>query len=309
MARVHDVLKEDTWFMPMYIPKEKRPTFESFKKMVGSDGILIHRGRVSNSPNDELGAEYRFPDVVVPCQVCGNPYHTEKCIVIVDENQKVSGYFAVCKACDTDRYNRTRPIPLTREQTVAALLEGTEIPRYMLGSRFSNFDSRNISNGETIVNKIKAFSKIGTHNDLILVFLGSTGTGKTHLAVSGMYQYLFEDTHKLTGYVKASSLLQEIKESIGLKKGIESVMKKYISIDFLFIDEISKSLVSKFSTDTFQDIVQARIEYGVKTILAGNIDAPLLPELLGEAVLSRIKGVGGILTFNGPDYRAANGIL
>lgn len=309
MARVHDVLKEDTWFIPMYIDKGKRPSFESFQKKVGSGGILISKILVTSDPNRELGAMYVFPNIVAPCQVCGNPAHFKKVIVFVDEDARISEYHAICSACNTDKYNKTRPIPLTREQTVAALLEGTDIPRYMLGSRFDNFDVRNINDGANVVNKIKSFSKIGTINDLILVLLGSTGTGKTHLAVSGMYQYLFEDTHKLTSYVKASSLLQEIKDAIGLKKRIESVMKKYISIDFLFIDEISKSLVSKFSTDTFQEIVQSRIEYGVKTILAGNIDASLLPELLGEAVLSRIKGVGGILKFNGQDYRATNGIL
>lgn len=308
MNRPHDVLKPETWFMLPYIPASRRPTFESFKQQTRADGRLIANRRISDDPNDELGAMYFFDDVTVQCQVCGNPYHTQRAVVYVDENDRVSGYFAMCPACRCDEASRTRQSPLSREQIVSFLIEGATVPRHMLGKRFENFDSKCIKAGSEIVSHVKEFADI--HADrLVAVMAGGTGTGKTHLSVSALYRYLFQDTHKSVSYVRASDMFQEIKDSIGQRKGFETIFKKYVVYDFLIIDEISKSLFSKFTAETFQNIVQARIEYGVKTVLAGNVGTEVLAELLGSAVTSRIKAVGTVLTFDGTDYRETHRVL
>ena len=310
MSRRPNVLDESTWFIPKYIEdKNKRPSLASMEEQFGQSAIFMQTWNLpTDSGEIEIVSQYRFSNVMAPCQICGK-LEPQNPFVIVDSDNKVSGYFAICYSCKADINEQSKPKPMSREEFAANMLNASDVPPKMRSSRFQNFDYKLVKNGLQILNRTKEFSRTGNTDELALVLIGKTGTGKTHLAVSSMYNYLYEDRRKTCMYYKIGTMMDEIKDAIGSKGGASAVLKKLINVELLVIDEISRDSFTRYSTDKLQNLIQARIEFGVKTVICGNIDQGNLVELFGEAVISRIKGAGSVLVLDGEDYRATHKVL
>ena len=304
MARRIDYLDESTWFMPTYIADEsKRSTLESFCRQTGQDGApfigpwQFADGSVSDT--------YIFTGVAVPCQICGQAF-VGHVVVGVDVNGRICHYVGMCFDCESSLNLAMQGHGhMSNQERAERAVNWSDVPSYMKGCRFSNFKCEAVSNGTLIVNQLKGFTGASDQRRAVLM-IGRTGTGKTHLAVARMYNYALENRGRSAMYTTEDWMMKEIKDSIGRKNGELEAIRRYISHPFLVIDEIGRTEATPYVMSTIQNIIQSRIEYGVKTLLCGNMDIGDVGTHIDEQNISRIKGSGNVLVVDGDDYREKN---
>jgi DNA replication protein DnaC len=137
------------------------------------------------------------------------------------------------------------------------------------------------------------------------IFVGSTGTGKTHLAI-GLLQHVLEKGG--TGlYVTVMTMLGRIKDTFN-KSAVETeakVIEAYRSVDLLVIDEVGKSVDSNYEHSQFFRILDLRYQDMKPTIVVSNLKPSDLRAFLGEAVADRMTEAGGrVLMFDWASQRS-----
>lgn len=139
--------------------------------------------------------------------------------------------------------------------------------------------------------KIKAWD--GKKN---LSIIGGTGSGKTayacHLGLKTIYN---GDTVRFS---EQSEIIAKIKNAWG--KGSEQIVQDYIDCDLLIVDEIGRGGYD----DYLFRIFNGRYNLSKPTIIIGNVTFKEIPNVLGEAIASRLRGLGVVgLNFGSLDHR------
>jgi DNA replication protein DnaC len=136
------------------------------------------------------------------------------------------------------------------------------------------------------------------------VFFGSTGTGKTHLAV-GLAKHILEKGGTAR-YSPVGDMIGRIKESYakGSEETEAAAVSHFTNCDLLVLDEVGRQLGSEYETMLFFRIVDCRYRELRPTVLVSNLNEAALRSFLGEAVVERIReGGGGFLAFTWDSYR------
>lgn len=190
----------------------------------------------------------------------------------------------------------------SKERQIELFKNKSGIPLRFKNCSFENFKQ---TKEKTFVTEYaKNFSenqKLGVS----LVFCGTTGTGKTHLA-SALTFYLINNYQTEVLYAKAFDVLREVKDTYSKKAAttFSDVQKKYAQVELLIIDEVGV----QFGTDTERqilfEIINERYENLRPTILITNLNLANLKEFAGDRVIDRMKENGGrILIFSGESFR------
>ena len=99
-----------------------------------------------------------------------------------------------------------------------------------------------------------------------VVFMGTPGVGKTHLAISIGIEAA---TQRLSTYfINFSTLMAKIKKAIAEKRE-ETIIKHYLKYSLLIIDEIGYLPIDKETSYVFFQLIAARYEKR-STILTTN---------------------------------------
>lgn len=302
MAKRIDYLDESTWFMPRYVEESKRGTLESFRRQMGQNGVHV------DGPYRQQEGEsnvYRFAGVAAACQICGQVF-VGNVTVGVDEKGRIFHYTGMCDGCESAmNLARQGHREMTRQEIAENIVRWSDVPPYMRGCRFSNFKCDAVPNGTLIVNQLKGFAGASDQRRAILM-IGRTGVGKTHLAVASIYNHALETRNRSVRYTTEDSMMKEIKDAIGRKTGELEAIRRYISYPFLVIDEIGRTEATPYVMSTIQNIIQSRIEYGVKTLMCGNMNIGDVESHIDRQNISRIKGSGNVIVVDGDDYREKN---
>ena len=111
-----------------------------------------------------------------------------------------------------------------------------------------------------------------------LLFMGSVGTGKTHLAVAALKELIAtKGTHGL--YVNAVQLVQELQMSFdGGGASREEILGPVTETEILVFDEIGAGRLTDWVRDLLYYVINARYMTRRVTIFTTNyLDAPRLP--------------------------------
>lgn len=140
-----------------------------------------------------------------------------------------------------------------------------------------------------------------------LVLSGSCGTGKNHLAVSiakniirtHLARVEITDVMRLTRAVKSTWRHDaDISE--------ESVLEHYSSLDLLIIDEVGVQFGSSAEMAILHEVISARYESILPTILISNLPFEQLKEFISPRVADRVtEGERNHLAFNWPSFRGS----
>lgn len=137
-----------------------------------------------------------------------------------------------------------------------------------------------------------------------MLLCGTTGTGKTHLAIAVVRRVIAQDSSAMYG--RTAQMLQEVKSTYNKSSEVTQgeVIKKYTAPDLLVLDEIGV----QFGTDTEKqilfEILNSRYEQVKSTILVSNLAVKGVEEFIGARLVDRMKEGGGeIVVFNWESQR------
>ncbi|MCR3761955.1 IS21-like element helper ATPase IstB, partial [Clostridium felsineum] len=137
-----------------------------------------------------------------------------------------------------------------------------------------------------------------------IVFLGSSGVGKTHLATS--IGIAAAKRRYSTYFIKCNDLLQQLKRA-NLENRLESRLKHFSKYKLLIIDELGYLPINKEDSKLFFQLIDMRYEKK-STILTTNInfnswDDIFYDAVIASAILDRVLHHAHVVTINGKSYR------
>ena len=157
-----------------------------------------------------------------------------------------------------------------------------------------------------------------------LVFIGTVGVGKTHLAVSILNELLTTATHLRCRFVDYRELLSEIRYSFNPDSPVteETLLDPVFTADVLVVDELGAERATDWVLDTVSRILNTRYNRCRATILTTNypdqvptdVDVSRLSrraprsETLGDRITepmrSRLHEMCQIIEIEGEDFRS-----
>lgn len=137
-----------------------------------------------------------------------------------------------------------------------------------------------------------------------IVFLGSSGVGKTHLATS--IGIVAASKRYSTYFIKCHDLLQQLKRA-KMENRLESKLKYINRYKLLVIDELGYLPIDKEDSNLFFQLIDMRYEKK-STILTTNInfndwDSIFNDAIVANAILDRVLHHSKVITINGRSYR------
>lgn len=137
-----------------------------------------------------------------------------------------------------------------------------------------------------------------------IVFLGSSGVGKTHLAVS--IGISAAKKRVSTYFIKCHELIQQLKKA-KLENRLNDRLKHFCKYKLLIIDELGYLPIEKEDSKLFFQLIDMRYEKK-STILTTNInfnnwDDVFFDPVIANAILDRILHHAHVINIAGKSYR------
>ena len=137
-----------------------------------------------------------------------------------------------------------------------------------------------------------------------IVFLGSSGVGKTHLATA--IGVVAAKKRYSTYFIKCHDLLQQLKRA-KMENRLEYKLKYINRYKILIIDELGYLPIDKEDSNLFFQLIDMRYEKK-STILKTNInfsdwDSVFYDAVVANAILDRVLHHSHVITINGHSYR------
>lgn len=137
-----------------------------------------------------------------------------------------------------------------------------------------------------------------------IVFLGSSGVGKTHLATS--IGISVAKKRMQTYFIKCHDLIQQLKKA-NLENRLADRIKHFTKYRLLIIDEMGYLPISKEDSKLFFQLIDKRYETK-STIITTNINFSKWSEVfqdpvIANAIVDRLLHHAHVVTINGDSYR------
>lgn len=142
-----------------------------------------------------------------------------------------------------------------------------------------------------------------------LVLTGSCGTGKNHLAVSITKKIIHDHLARveITDVMRITRAVKSTWRS-NSERTEDDVLDYYAGLDLLIIDEVGVQLGTPSEMTILQEVINARYESVLPTILISNLTFEQLQESIGERIVDRVTDGGrNRLAFNWESYRKQTG--
>lgn len=145
-----------------------------------------------------------------------------------------------------------------------------------------------------------------------LLFIGSYGTGKTHLAAAICHELIKNNYQPVFGTMV--TLLGDIRATFNQEQAVETeerLLRKYTKCDLLVIDDLGKEKPTEWAMEKLYSIINTRYEECLPVIITTNYSLEKLTERLAgrhnietaEAIVSRIHEMCKGVLMNWDDYR------
>lgn len=152
------------------------------------------------------------------------------------------------------------------------------------------------------INYVKNFESLQAEGKGIYLFSDIKGSGKTRLAISILNALIKK--YKVEGfYITSKDLFDELRASFDIGN-TQTVLNKFLSVKVLILDDLGVEKVSEWTESTFTQILDARMNQKLVTIITSNLTQEALDSIYtGGRVASRVKKLTIPLQMPGEDIR------
>lgn len=217
----------------------------------------------------------------------------------------------ICKECSDTGFIGEKMCSCFREILVTENIKSSGIGRLIEKQSFENFDLERYRYDAEIYQRIKnnfedakKFAESFPRVPSTLLFIGKTGTGKTHLTTA-IAKTLIERGFEVL-YDSSQNIVSAF-ESDKFKSGYgpyEPKGDKYLECELLIVDDLGTEFVNQFTLSCLYNLINTRQNKGLATIISTNLSASELREKYEDRIYSRIMGCDSkILLFLGKDFR------
>jgi DNA replication protein DnaC len=137
-----------------------------------------------------------------------------------------------------------------------------------------------------------------------MIFCGTVGTGKTHLAVAIAHEVMKKGRQAV--FVKVMKAIDAVRETYakGYPRTKAQVIRDFVEPELLILDEAGMQRGTDDEKGILFEIIDGRYELSRPTILTSNLEMPALEELFGERSIDRLReGTGRMVPFEWESYR------
>jgi len=203
-----------------------------------------------------------------------------------------------------------RPCQCKKTARADVLLAQARIPKRFTHCAFDSFESLQPSITRALMNTRK-FVEEYPLVDVGLLFLGSCGVGKTHLAVSALRELINKGIGGM--FYDFRDLLKEIQDSYNPNTHTSElkILAPIFDAEVLVLDELGASKPTEWVQETITHIINKRYNEKKVTIFTSNyLDIPIgssydetLTDRVGVRLRSRLHEMCRHIPIEGDDYR------
>ena len=184
---------------------------------------------------------------------------------------------------------------------MGVLIEKQSFEKFVIDSTLPEEERARL---ERIVKTAKDYADNFSTGNKNLVFLGTTGTGKTHISTS-IAKRVIEQGYEVL-YDTAQNIFSAFEED-KFRSGYGPYTpkgEKYLECDLLIIDDLGTEFVTQFSTSCLYNLINTRINKGLPFIISSNLTNKQLLDTDDSRIVSRIIGTSSLVfVFPGKDKR------
>ena len=219
-----------------------------------------------------------------------------------------------CPACKDEGFlPSTRVCDCFKRLLYTENIKSSGIGRLIDEQSFENFDLSAYAYSPEVYNKMQnvlnnardfAVNYGKKYRGKNMLFIGKTGTGKTHISTS-VAKVLIEGGYYVL-YDSAQNIVTAF-ENDKFRAGYgayEPVSEKYLECDLLIIDDLGTEFLNQFTVSCIYNLLNTRSNRGLSTIISTNLAPAELASRYEDRIYSRIVGRDyKVLFFEGKDYR------
>lgn len=216
-----------------------------------------------------------------------------------------------CEKCSDTGFVGTKMCSCFKEMLITENIRSSGMGMLIEKQSFENFSLDRYKNSpdeyrrmELNFNVAKEFADNFGHGGKNLLFIGKTGTGKTHLSTAIAKKVIEKGFEVL--YDSAQNIVTAYEDD-RFKSGYgpyEPKGTKYIECDLLIIDDLGTEFVNQFTVSCLYNLLNTRQNKNLSTVISTNLTAEELARKYEDRIYSRLVGRDSkILLFVGSDMR------
>ena len=212
-----------------------------------------------------------------------------------------------CEKCSDTGYVGIKMCECMKRALTKQSYKTSGLGKYLEDQTFDNFDLSLYPFGEprelmtNNLEKAKDFASSFDGSSGSLLFMGTTGLGKTHLS-SAIAKEVIEKGYSVA-YDSAQNVISAFERDRFAREGDTLKSQKYEDADLLIIDDLGTEIHGRSSVSYLYTLINTRLVSSKSTILSTNLTPNELKAQYEERIVSRLFGEYDVFKFIGEDIR------
>ncbi len=193
-----------------------------------------------------------------------------------------------------------------REAARANIMQNAAIPARFANRKLDNYTAETSGQKRALEISLVYAENFpdALSNGRSMVFCGTPGTGKTHLAVGIAHSVIAQGY--TASFTTAMDAIRTVRETYrkGNDKTEREVIAQFAKPDLMIIDEVGSQLNTEAEKVTLFDLINARYQAMKPMIVMSNLTLSEVEQYIGERAFDRLRENGGhAVVFSWPSYR------